>query len=349
MYCCDSCFNSKYLRDIIQSDPRIGDCDYCDSKDVSVYEPRELIHFFSSILNLYEVSEGSEKGIVALIKEDFEDNIFSDSVKDVSNLLFEISKGEPEDYIALFENNVASINQREETANQVEEIHNIWDKFKDEIKNVNRFHINNAIDLQSLETLFKDEAFHSKIMTGKIFYRSRIATDPEGHPDNKMGHPPAHLATSGRANPKGISYLYVADEAITSIYEARASLFDYVCVAEFKLIENLKVLNLRQPIYDPISWAEKEAIEDYLVYVPFIKTLQKELSLPIRSKDKEIDYLPTQYLSEFIKSLGFDGVEFQSSLRKEGYNLAIFNPEKLIFNQSCVYEISNIDLTHDQL
>ncbi|WP_350293202.1 sce7726 family protein [uncultured Croceitalea sp.] len=63
--------------------------------------------------------------------------------------------------------------------------------------------------------------------------------------------------------------------------------------------------------------------------------------------DKQVlDYIPTQYISEFIKSLGFDGVEYQSSLNSEGYNIAIFNPEKLECFKTNVYEIKDIKLTH---
>ena len=127
------------------------------------------------------------------------------------------------------------------------------------------------------------------------------------------------------------------------------TLFDYVSVGEFKLSEDIKVLNLRNPKDDPIYWSEIEEIEDYLIYVPFIQTLQKELSLPIRKRDQLLDYIPTQYISEFIKSLGFDGVEYQSSLNSEGYNIAIFNPSKLKCQKVDVYEIKSIAMTHGKI
>jgi len=73
------------------------------------------------------------------------------------------------------------------------------------------------------------------------------------------------------------------------------------------------------------------------------------LSLPIRKRDQILDYIPTQYISEFIKSLGFDGVEYQSSLNSEGYNIAIFKPEKLECFKTNVYEIKDIKLTHGKI
>ncbi|WP_367118045.1 RES family NAD+ phosphorylase [uncultured Chryseobacterium sp.] len=42
------------------------------------------------------------------------------------------------------------------------------------------------------------------------------------------------------------------------------------------------------------------------------------------------DYLPTQYLCEYIKFLEFDAIEYNSSMNKGRYNLAIFSDEKLV-------------------
>ncbi|WP_340820564.1 RES family NAD+ phosphorylase [Polaribacter pacificus] len=161
----------------------------------------------------------------------------------------------------------------------------------------------------------------------------------------QMGNPPNELATGGRANPKGISYLYIANSLKTALYETRSTIFDYVTIGEFVVKEELKIISFRNIETDPIYWSEREDIE----YLPFIYTLQKELSLPIRKKDKTLDYIPTQYICEYIKSLGFDGVEYQSSLFAEGYNLAIFNPDKLECINTKVYEIENIKLHHKLL
>lgn len=254
---------------------------------------------------------------------------------------------ELEIFESIFNNNV-SLKLKPFLETQADDIHNIWNDFKEEIKFVNRYHIQNTIDLKKLESFFLHESFYRNIKKGRIFFRCRIS-DKCGFPCENMGNPPIELASSGRANPKGISYLYVADSLETSMYETRASLFDYVTVGEFKLIEDIKILNLRNPKDDPIYWSEIEEIKNYLIYIPFIQTLQKELSLPIRKRDQILDYIPTQYISEFIKSLGFDGVEYQSSLNCEGYNIAIFHPEKFECFKTNVYEIRDIKLIHGKI
>lgn len=40
------------------------------------------------------------------------------------------------------------------------------------------------------------------------------------------------------------------------------------------------------------------------------------------------EYLPTQYLCEYIKSLGIDGVEYASAMNRGGTNYAIFDGDK---------------------
>ena len=345
MNCCVKCFNSEYLISIINADDRNGNCDFCKTSDVSIYSARELVDFFRNIISLYEVDEQSELDIAQCIKKDF--NLTSNLVDNSKELLEAVFADEIEEFKELFNANVSS-EIKIELISETNQIHSTWEDFKEEIKSINRYHIKNTIDLNKLENFFKHESFYKTIKKGRIFFRCRIS-DKNGFPKDKMGNPPKEIATGGRANPKGISYLYVADVVETSLYETRASLFDYVTVGEFRLKDDLKILNLRNPKDDPIPWAENEAIEDFLTYVPFIQTLQKEISLPIRKRDKQLDYIPTQYISEFIKSLGFDGVEYQSSLYKDWYNLAIFNPEKLECITTKVYEIENIELKHQEV
>ena len=38
-------------------------------------------------------------------------------------------------------------------------------------------------------------------------------------------------------------------------------------------------------------------------------------------------YLPTQFLAEEIKRMGFDGLRFNSSLHKDGINVVLFDPD----------------------
>jgi hypothetical protein len=345
MNCCANCFTSSYLISIINVDDRIGICDFCETENTSIYLARELPDQFRAILSLYIPDENSKTSLIEALEKDF--GLFTEKVRIPSNLLKSIFQDEEQNLTKLLETNV-SFQNKELLEAESDNLNDVWDNFKEEIKFVNRYHIKNTINLDKLKTYFLHESFNKEIKKGRIFFRCRVS-DKNGFPCEEMGNPPIELASSGRANPKGISYLYVADSLETSMYETRATLFDYVTVGEFKLTKDIKILNLRNPKDDPIYWSEFEEIENYLIYIPFIQTLQKELSLPIRKRDKLLDYIPTQYISEFIKSLGFDGVEYQSSLNSEGYNIAIFNPKKLECFKTNVYEIKDIKLTHGKI
>ena len=94
---------------------------------------------------------------------------------------------------------------------------------------------------------------------------------------------------------------------------------------------------------------ELQSLEEVMIHGSFIDKLEQELSKPRRRSDSELDYLPTQYLSELIKSMGFDGIEFKSSLYQNGVNLAIFNPHKFKILDVSVYDIETIELNYTKL
>jgi hypothetical protein len=65
-----------------------------------------------------------------------------------------------------------------------------------------------------------------------------------------------------------------------------------------------------------------------MIYAANRKVFQEisvDIAKPLRRSDSHIEYLPTQYIAEFIKSQGYNGVEYASTLREGGYNLAVFD------------------------
>ncbi len=59
-----------------------------------------------------------------------------------------------------------------------------------------------------------------------------------------MGKPPLGRSTQGRANPIGISYLYVTSDIKTAISEIRPHKGALVTVAKIKLPDNLKFFQI---------------------------------------------------------------------------------------------------------
>jgi len=152
-----------------------------------------------------------------------------------------------------------------------------------------------------------------------------------------MGMPPPHLATPGRANPRGIPYLYVATDIHTAILEIRPSTNEFVTIGKFKSIHNLSILDLsNQKAFDPYSCGNE--LGSILQITPFLYMLGKELSKPVDPKQKDLHYIPTQYLCEYIKHSGYDGVAYKSNVGT-GINIAIFDSKKVKCTRTTLYAL----------
>lgn len=145
-----------------------------------------------------------------------------------------------------------------------------------------------------------------------------------------MGAPPAHLAGHGRANPAGNPYLYLGSRRETTVAELRPHSGEEACVAEFELVGDcLKLADLIgpgapiSPFYGDESWAIQLRAD-----LPLLARLGDELTRPVHPRGAPYEYIPTQYLCDFIKTRGFDGVLYRSSVSTDdGINMALFEPK----------------------
>ena len=74
-----------------------------------------------------------------------------------------------------------------------------------------------------------------------------------------------------------------------------------------------------------------------------------DIARPLRRHDSSLDYLPTQYISDFIKSRGFAGIEYKSTMNKSGYNLAVFNERLFECITVDVYDIRELKYEYIKL
>ena len=149
------------------------------------------------------------------------------------------------------------------------------------------------------------------------------------------GAPPADKTTSGRINPERISYLYLAEDPETAIYEVRPTIGQHVSVASFRLIDEVKIYDLT--IADQYSTNQKKD-------VALFRVIQEHFSEP--NTGNAFKYLPTQYLGEIIKQIGFDGIRYKSSLRNDGVNIVLFNQKKCRSFRSDIIKVDSIELKY---
>lgn len=333
MYCCANCFGDSFLDNHIPKiSKQTGTCSFCSATSTALVKPTELLDYFQSVCSIYTEWNGADaKPLVTWFQEDWQ--IFSslDLVK-AQTLLGEIlNDGEivrkkhfPQFVIAL---------------PAVEK----WASFRSEIMWRNRFFFRHELDLDRLKTLFHRYLETDASEFGDQLYRARIQTDGSAIPLNKMGCPHAVDAKNGRANPVGIPYLYAASTPETAIAETRPHPGDLLSVAQFNVILPLRLLNLMHPrkTISPLAVEDEDELYALRHDLAFLCHLESELSKPILPRVADLEYLPTQYLCEFIKNCGYDGVVFKSSI-SNGANVALFDDSKVRAEVLTEYEVTKL-------
>jgi len=221
---------------------------------------------------------------------------------------------------------------------------NEWFKFCEYVKHGNRFILNEEWNKYIAKILLIVKKNIAALKKDDFLYRARIGHDnifvkvdkgiewEDVAPlsKEKIGAPPFDKSTAGRINPKGIACLYLSRDPDTAMAEVRPWLNEHISIGIFKLKKDLKLINV----------SEAENISTIIVAHREKKELSPEdkenivrshlnwaFSTPISRSDEVLDYLPTQYLAETFKKIGYDGIEYASSLTEGGKNIAIFNPD----------------------
>jgi hypothetical protein len=164
-----------------------------------------------------------------------------------------------------------------------------------------------------------------------------------------MNAPPQHLASHGRANPAGIPYLYLGSQPDTAAAEIRPHTGEVACIAEFTIPE-IRAVDLRNPrgFVSPFLLGEASKIGQLRADLPLLERLGGELTRPVLPQRAAIDYIPSQYLCEFIKKAGFDGVLYRSSV-SDGFNLALFAPDKAVGGAVTLFSITRVSVEVDAI
>ena len=228
-----------------------------------------------------------------------------------------------------------------------------WKDVKDEVKTKSRFfcHLGSIADVLNEYDIDNDSL---QLFKNDKYYRARVHHKEEpAFPLGDMGCPKdPKLATPGRANPRGISYLYLCGDDQTPFYEVRPYYLDRVDIGEFliredelKIVDFTEKVNLFKVFYDDGEDVFKQKVKRRVLFDAF----SSDLSKPLRSFDSELEYIPTQYICEYFKDRGVDGIMFQSSVREDGKNLVLFYPEKAECVEVHPYEVNAITIGRESV
>lgn len=222
-----------------------------------------------------------------------------------------------------------------------------WTSFTEEVIYNNRFHPNHPL-LSFLQDYLDTHIAH--LNNGTILYRARVIDYDkqdagktgimkfihnedwgafEGYDEKNSYVPPATAVSAGRANPERIVYLYTAKEIITAIGETRPRIFDHISVAKIQLLKDIKLADFTRSMYSDELTLEQAKIAQIV----------HAFSKPCKDI---IDYIPTQFIAEYVKTLGFDGIAFNSSFVPGGTNVTIFFPDAAKAIASAPYQMDTI-------
>jgi len=339
MLCCMHCFNDKEIKQIILSARSMGRCSYCGKKDVAIADPNILSEQFEFLILLLEKDDKGEKAS-SVLQKSF--SLFDDNVKNRDKLVSDIlgCKSYLSDKFV--------INAR------TEEYDAAWNELCHELKSENRFFLKSNAKKTIFSTELIDDnpppfisildQLETLITEDQEFFRARISDSVLSK--EQMGAPPAIVAASGRANPKGISYLYLASNVDTCISEVRPYNGCEVYVSNFKPKRDQKIIDLTTPrkSVSIIPFSESDYIE-VLSIIELLESFAKALSIPVKPHLSELDYLPTQFLCEYIKSLGsYDGIVFNSSFG-EGSNYVFFDTMDFNIEDPDIYQLTSTNFS----
>lgn len=332
MLCCGGCFNDRGLRkEIIPSlSVQQGDCPTCDSKGVALVDAATLGEYFESLCGIYSAAEEGEVLVDWLIRDW---RLFTVDRAVANNLLVEI-----------LDDGERVRAKVQPSARCDSESLDRWKQLRDELRSRNRFFPVTAFEHDRLEQLLSSLMFDDQDWQGR-WYRARIEKSGAPYPPEEMGAPPARLASHGRANPPGIPYLYLGSTPDTAVAEVRPHPGEVVCVANVAVPRGLKIVDLRSPreLVSPFLLGDDSAIAPMRGDIAFLERLGEELTTPVLPNAAPIDYIPSQYLCEFIKKCGYVGVAYASSVTI-GMNVALFDPTIATIGEVTEYSVDSVEV-----
>ena len=205
-----------------------------------------------------------------------------------------------------------------------------WESFKFLIKHYNRFFdvdgffANIDIRKELLESIkIAVMEYEQVIPVSTLFYRARRTTINDLHKldfdsiviDKELSPPSPKFARTNRMSPAGISYLYVSSNSHTATKECRY-MNEEVIIAEFSNKKELQIIDFSQKKYVSNMSIFSDDYDHNMSWINnFLSLFAEEISKPVDENiDRAYEYVATQFIAEYIRCLGYDGIGYKSSV-----------------------------------
>ena len=121
--------------------------------------------------------------------------------------------------------------------------------------------------------------------------------------------------------------------------------FDGIHLGHKKVIENA------------VNFAKENYLADDEYFSVLSAFIAYKFSFPISNKE---DYLETQFISEYVKLKGYQGIRYKSSLNRNGHNIVFFDYEdcktvnsfpykldEITYKERCTFPMGKFDYEND--
>lgn len=224
-------------------------------------------------------------------------------------------------------------------------------KFVKGIKFINRNPLDNSV-LDLLKDINTNPIV--SIDVNNFFYRARIITDIHetnkekgfwGYSQKDSFIPPVANTRDMRANYRYIPYLYCSNNPYISLCEVRPRIGTILSIAKIIVKQQMKIFDFT------ISQEPKGVSKEKL---SLCEDLSEMFSKPLSYDDDILSYIPTQYIAEYIKNLGYDGIKYNSAYSyfpndTNSANFVIFNYSKCEAIKSNILKVNNYILNYEKV
>jgi len=356
MLVCSNCFADTEIIGIIAGDGLKRRCELCGGEGfvTDIRANTKLQELFSNLIRIYQPYDKlpenfPTEGRLLLIDELTTNwNIFSSNLnrKQISKLLSELilSSGFDESYLSMPLGIPEAYDETYVEKYSILSGHT-WKEFQEEVKYKNRYFsrfFNSEITTMLLGYLIE------VIQPEEELFRGRISPNSKGFQPADMGAPPATESTAGRINAAGIECLYLSDSISTCIHEIRASEYDYVSIAKFQAKKPISLINLN--LITKISPFLPDYLEPKVIAINrgLFQEIDDEISKVTNKVTSHLEYIPTQWFSDFIKHFVYgeslvSGIKYKSVMSVNGFNIGSFYPSEFDLNDIKVYRIDKLD------
>lgn len=337
---CHECFEDEGLINFIKRNGESGNCDYCDNKKIIVHQIAEVIDYINSSLFIeyehpadcmgWNGREGGWQGSTVYDSYEILDHV---DIGASSDTLFDtIASNLPSEEWC--QRDPYQLRDREELTYTWSEFCNLV-KYKcrymflehedrEQEKSLERVLISRI--LYNITTSFKRINLMEILPKGTILKRARYynSNDPFELTKEELASPPKGVTKSSRMSPAGIPMFYAADDYETAIKEIKIESGSQVALADFKLNEDIYIIDLTKALGIPSLFCEdRRHLRDDIF---FLRDFIQDFCKPVTKDGKEhIEYIPTQIVTEFCKykmiidDKKIKGFKFPSSVSK-GHN-----------------------------